>query len=64
MTNLDEQLLDWRKVKTEKQLADKETNKDLKQMHLKNYWFGVRAYTSKYHEKFDFYNEPKYPEPP
>jgi hypothetical protein len=59
MTLLEEKLDVWNKINNERQNYIKETDKDLKDMHLKNFWFGLRAYVNKYHEKFNHLEKPK-----
>lgn len=57
-TNL-EQLCDWKKIKLEYAQALAEPNKELRNLYLHNFWFGVKAYNDKYKTKFDYKVEPR-----
>lgn len=59
MVDLGEKITDWKKVRVEYDRAIAEPDKEIREMHKRNFWFGVREYYLKYNKKFDYFNEPK-----
>jgi hypothetical protein len=56
---LEQQLADWNKVKKEYEKALSEKDKELRNLYLHNFWFGVKVYNDKYQTKFNHKEEPK-----
>lgn len=59
MTNLEQQILDWRKVKSECDIAKAEPNKELRKAHMENFYAGIKMYYEKYQTQFNYWSEPK-----
>ena len=56
---IEDKVKDWEKIKLEYDKVKQESDKDLRNLYLHNFWAGIKMYNEKHGEKFDYFTKPK-----